>query len=307
MCSDCVKLAGSVASNVDERALRDQCHAIACVRTVRRVQGRAAMQGFTPASKRGDLHRNRDPPLLVEVERMFVGLGAIEHRVKSLREFGVDQLQVACYPAFGLGFMPRCLKQLMASSAQGPRPHVSLQVLSSKEVKDRVVSGLADFGLMADEVSVDGLEPTTFATFPGVVVMMKGHPLARHKQIRPEQLAELPFLALNPEDASRRRLDAKLAEHGVTLSVSIHTPYAVSVCEMALHGLGVGVINPITALDYADRGLVVRKLSVEVTFSCFLAIPAGQVLSGTAKNFLAIMRAQLQADNQKLREYLKAA
>jgi len=30
----------------------------------------------------------------------------------------------------------------------------------------------------------------------------------------------------NPEDASRRRLEAKLAEHVVTLSVSIHTPYA---------------------------------------------------------------------------------
>jgi DNA-binding transcriptional LysR family regulator len=245
--------------------------------------------------------------LLVEVERVFVGLGAIEHRVKSLREFGVDQLQVACYPAFGLGFMPRCLKQLMASPAKELRPHVSLQILSSKEVKDRVVSGLADFGLMADEVSVDGLEPTTFATFPGVVVMKQGHPLARHKQIRPEQLAELPFLALNPEDASRRRLDAKLAEHGVTLTVSVHTPYAVSVCEMALHGLGVGVVNPITALDYADRGLVVRKLSVDVMFSCFLAIPAGQVLSGTAKRFLSLMRAQLQADEQKLREYLKAA
>lgn len=257
---------------------------------------------------RGRLHPTPEAKaLLVEVERVFVGLGAIEHRVKSLREFGVDQLQVACYPAFGLGFMPRCLKQLMASPAKGPRPHVSLQVLSSKEVKDRVVSGLADFGLMADEVSVDGLEPTTFATFPGVVVMKKGHPLARHKQIRPEQLAELPFLALNPEDASRRRLDAKLAEHGVTLSVSVHTPYAVSVCEMALHGLGVGVVNPITALDYADRGLVVRKLSVDVTFSCFLAIPAGQVLSGTAKRFLSLMRAQLQADEQKLQEYLKAA
>jgi hypothetical protein len=38
-----------------------------------------------------------------------------------------------------------------------------------------------------------------------------------------------------------------------------------------------------------------------------LAIPAGQVLSGTAKKFLALMRAQLQADEQKLREYLKAA
>ncbi|MBI2770353.1 MAG: LysR family transcriptional regulator [Burkholderiales bacterium] len=256
---------------------------------------------------RGRLHPTPEAKaLLVEVERMFVGMGAIEHRVRSLREFGVDQLQLACYPAFGLGFMPRCLKQLMSSATKGSRPHVSLQVLSSKEVKDRVVSGLADFGLMADEVSTEGLDPTTFATFPGVVVMKKGHPLARHKQVRPDQLAELPFLALNPEDASRRRLDAKLAEHGVTLSVSVHTPYAVSVCEMALHGLGVGVVNPITALDYADRGLVVRKLSVDVTFSCFLAIPAGQVLSGTAKRFLSIMRAQLQADEQKLREYLKA-
>ena len=256
----------------------------------------------------GRLHATPEArALLVEVERVFVGLGAIEHRLKTLREFGVDQLQLACYPAFGLGFMPRCLKQLMASTAQGARPHVSLQVLSSKEVKERVVSGLADFGLMADEVSVEGLDPTTFATFPGVVVMKKGHPLARHKQVRPEQLAELPFLALNPEDASRQRLDAKLAEHGVTLSVSVHTPYAASVCEMALHGLGVGIVNPITALDYADRGLVVRKLSVDVTFSCFLAIPAGQVLSGTAKKFLSIMRTQLQADEQRLRDYLKAA
>ena len=257
---------------------------------------------------RGRLHPTPEArALLVEVERVFVGLGAIEHRVKSLREFGVDQLQLACYPAFGLGFMPRCLKQLMASSAKGPRPHVSLQVLSSKEVRDRVVSGLADFGLMADEVSLEGLDPTTFAKFPGVVVMKKGHPLARHKQIRPEQLAELPFLALNPEDASRRRLEAKLAEHGVTLSVSVHTPYAASVCELALYGLGVGIVNPITALDYADRGLVVRKLSVDVTFSCLLAIPAGRVLSGTAKKFLSLMRGQLQADEQKLREYLKAA
>ena len=257
---------------------------------------------------RGRLHPTPEAKaLLVEVERMFVGMDAIEHRVRSLREFGVSQLQLACYPAFGLGFMPRCLKQLMVSTTKGPRPQVSLQVLSSKEVKERVVSGLADFGLMADEVSVEGLDPTIFATFPGVVVMKKGHPLARHKQIRPEQLAELPFLALNPEDASRRRLEAKLAEHGVTLSVSIHTPYAVSVCEMALHGLGVGVVNPITALDYADRGLVVRKLSVDVMFSCFLAIPAGQVLSSAARNFLSLMRAQLQADEQKLREYLKAA
>lgn len=243
--------------------------------------------------------------LLVEVERVFVGLSAIEHRLKSLKEFGVNRLQIACYPAFGLGFMPRALSRLKVSSKSAPWPQVSLQVLSSKDVRDRVVSGLADFGLMADEISTEGLEHSVFARFPGVVVMKKGHPLARHKQIKPEQLAETPFLALNQEDASRRRLETQLAEHGVNLSVAVQTPYAVSVCEMALLGLGVGMVNPITALDYADRGLVIRKLSVDVSFACLLAIPAGHMLSGTAKQLLSLMRSQLAQDEQRVREYLR--
>ncbi len=256
---------------------------------------------------RGRLHATPEAKaLLVEVEKMFVGISAIEHRLRSLKEFGVNSLHLACYPAFGLGFMARALGRLMNQADKNKLPHVSLQVLSSKDVRDRVISGSADFGLMADEVSVEGLEHSTFASFPGVVVMQKAHPLARHRQIKPEQLAELPFLALNPEDASRRRLEAVLSKQGVSLSVLVHTPYAASVCEMALQGLGVGVVNPITALDYADRGLVIRKLSVDVTFSCLLAITAGHVLSGTAKNFISIMRKQLQEDEKKMSDYLKA-
>ncbi len=60
--------------------------------------------------------------------------------------------------------------------------------------------GISDFGLMADELSLEGLEQSTFAHFPGVVVMPQGHALARFKSIKPERLVEAPFLALNPED-----------------------------------------------------------------------------------------------------------
>lgn len=254
---------------------------------------------------RGRLHPTPEAKaLLVEVDRMFVGVGAIEHRLKSLRDFGVNQLNIASYPAFGLGFIPRCLEGLMGINASTTRPHVSLQVLSSRDVRERVVSGHADFGLMADEIPTSGLDATIFARFPGVVVMKKDHPLARHPRVLPKQLAEIPFLGLNPEDASRQRLEVALAEHGVTLSVAIHTPYAASVCEMALRGLGVGIVNPITALDYAERGLAVRRLAVDVAFSCLLAVPVGHVLSSVAKNFLGLMRRQLQQDEQALLKHL---
>ncbi len=243
--------------------------------------------------------------LLNEVERVFIGMDAIEHRLRSLRDFGVNQLELSCYPAFGLGFMPRALARLKAHTPGHPWPQVSLQVLSSKDVRERVAVGLSDFGLMADELSLDGIAHSTFAKFPGVVVMPSGHALARFSTVKPAQLAELPFLALNPEDASRRRLDAALAEHGVALRVAVHTPYAASVCEMALRGLGVGLVNPITALDYAERGLVVRKLSVDVSFACLLALPTGKVLSGAAMQFLSLMRLQLADDQKRLRSYLR--
>jgi DNA-binding transcriptional LysR family regulator len=243
--------------------------------------------------------------LLSEVERVFIGMDAIEHRLRSLRDFGVNQLNISCYPAFGLGFMPRALARLQASSQGRAWPQVSLQVLSSKDVRERVAAGVSDFGLMADEMSLEGIAHSTFARFPGVVVMPPGHALARFKTIKPEQLAELPFLALNPEDASRKRLEAAMAERGLALRVAVQTPYAASVCEMAFRGLGVGLVNPITALDYAERGLVARKLSVDVSFACLLALPVGKVLSGTAMQFLSLMRKQLLEDGQRLRAYLK--
>jgi DNA-binding transcriptional LysR family regulator len=153
--------------------------------------------------------------LLAEVDRVFVGMDAIEQRLRGLRDHGVNTLELACYPAFGLGFMPRALASLRQPGREGP--HVSLQVLSSVGVRERVAMGLCDFGLLADELPLHGMDHSVFASFPGVVVMPAGHRLARHKVVRPQALAQEAFLALNPEDASRKRLDAALSAQGVTL------------------------------------------------------------------------------------------
>lgn len=242
--------------------------------------------------------------LMADVERLFIGMDAIEHRARSLRDFGLDRLDLSCYPAFGLGFVPRALARLREQRGERAMPQVSLQVLSSKDVRTRVASGLSDLGLLADELSLEGIEHSTFAHFPGVVVMPQSHALARLREVRPEQLAELPFLALNPEDASRQRLEAVMAGCGASLRIAVHTPYAASVCEMALRGLGVGLVNPVTALDYAERGLVVRRLSVEVNFACLLALPVGKALSSTAQNFIALLRQQLAEDERRLQQHL---
>ena len=243
-----------------------------------------------------------------EVDRAFIGMDSIEHRLRSLRDFGLGRLEISCYPAFGLGFMPRALARLQAELAHAQHsswPQVSLQVQSSKDVREHVNRGLCDFGLMADELPLVGMDHSDFARMQGVVVMPPGHALTRFKTIAPKQLAEIPFIALNPEDASRQRLEALMQEHGIHLRIAAHTPYAASVCEMALQGLGIGLVNPITALDYVDRGLVVRHLSVNVQFACVLVLPSGKVLSKSAQAFLATMRHQLAEDEKRLKHLLR--
>jgi DNA-binding transcriptional LysR family regulator len=107
--------------------------------------------------------------LLVEVDQYFSGLENLRHRVKSLKRYGVQRLAVACYPALGTGFMARAIAAF-DPAALGIA--MSLQIMSSREVHQRVSQGRADFGLMADELTTAGMESSTFFSQPGVMVMV---------------------------------------------------------------------------------------------------------------------------------------
>jgi len=270
--------------------------------SLKRLENGAGFQLFE--RRGGRLHPTPEArAFLTEVDRVFVGLSSLEHRLKSLKLFGLERLRIACYPAFGLGFVPRAIRLMRE---KGIVPQVSLQILSSRDVRDSVLRGDADFGLMADELPVNSLTSAVFATLPGVAVMPRRHPLARMKQVRAAQLATFPFISLNPEDAYMQRLQWSLAATGTTLTPVIVTPYGASVCELALNGLGVGIANPITAVDYVDRGLCLRRLAEKINFSCLLVQPAGGVLSGVARSFISALRTQLQRDEKRIREQLLA-
>ena len=239
--------------------------------------------------------------LLVEVDLCFAGFENIKHRIRSLRGFGLLRLSIASYPALGTGFMARAIA---AFEPERRGIAMSLQIMSSREVHQSVSSGRVDFGLMADELAVTGLESSEFMSLPGVIVMASRHPLARKALLEPKDLIEHPFIALNPEDAGRGRLERLLRTLKLELRPIIETPFASSVCELALRGVGIGMANPIVALDYAERGLLLKPMSVDVRLACLLIFRAGVPLSENARFLLSVMRIQMQRDIQRLQELL---
>lgn len=262
---------------------------------IRKLEAHAALQLFDRV--RGRLVPTREAiALLDEVDRCFVGMELIEHRIRTLRSGAATRLRVAAYPAFGNGFLPRAIARM--ARADGT-PRLSLQIMSSRDVYQNVLAGRFDMGLMADETAATGLEHHAFAQLQGVVVMPRGHALAHQPVVQASDLVAAPFVALNPEDPSRRRLEARLGELDVQLDPIVETPYASTVCELALAGVGIGLVNPIVALDYVDRGLLLRPFAMNVAFSCITVFRPGNLLGPGARELLRCMRQQLAFETHR--------
>ena len=53
----------------------------------------------------------------------------------------------------------------------------------------------------------------------------------------------------------------------------VETPTAVSVCTFVRQGLGLAIVNPLTALDFAGRGLHIRPLVRSFPFRVSVVFP----------------------------------
>ena len=111
-----------------------------------------------------------------------------------------------------------------------------------------VVSGELDLAAVADESELEGLRGHRLASLQAVAVF-QDHTLTRLEQVEFAQLADADVIALNAEDASRKRLDALLRQSGQALRISIETPYSSTVCQLALAGHGVA--SPIRPRPWA--------------------------------------------------------
>lgn len=242
--------------------------------------------------------------LLAEVQRHFVGMDVIEQRIRSLKQFGAGRVRIAAFPGLGTGFVPRVLADLAAA---GARSMVSLQVMGSQDVRSQVLRDEVELGIAAQDVSTAGVEHALFAHYFGVVALPPGHPLARSSVVTPKQLARHPFVALHPDDAVSQRLDAILHAHGVQLQTVVETSYTFSLCELVRNRIGVALVNPVTAVDYLNAGLVFRPFSERLEFTALTMWPAGRPLSPFARQMLGAMRARLQADMDGLRATMPPA
>jgi DNA-binding transcriptional LysR family regulator len=205
-----------------------------------------------------------------EVEKSFSGLIYLRSAAARIRDFGSGELRLVSLSALSTNIVPKALR---AFQLRHPNVSITFQARMSSLVKELVASGQFDVGLAADEIDVTGVDTSLFYRQRLVIAMPDGHPLCEREVIVPDDLHEQNFIALAPEDTSRRKLDALFSQRDIKPKIVLETPYSTTVCAMVQAGIGCGMISPLTAEPYLGRGLVTRPLEPAIHSRTLLILP----------------------------------
>lgn len=237
---------------------------------------------------KGRLHPTPEGQLFFrEVEHAFLGLAHLRGAAARIRDFGSGELKIASLSALSTNVLPRALKAFMS---RNPNIAVTFQARMSSTVRDLVASGQFDLGVVADEIDQTGVVVEEFAKFRVAVAIPIGHPLEACDTVRPQDLADYPFIALAPEDTTRGEAEAVFEKLGVKIRTVMETPYSTTICAMVAASIGIGLVDPLTAEPYIGRGLTLKPFEPELYFRTLLITPPNRMASRHLQEFIGDLR-----------------
>lgn len=202
-----------------------------------------------------------------DVSESFIGLDNLRASASRIRDFGSGEIRLASLSALGQNLVPRALGRFYKKH---PDIAITLEIMSSSNVRDRVATGQFDLGLAADEIDTTGVDHQTFATPRAVCAVPSDHPLAGRDVIQAQDLHGESFIALSPEDTTRRRLDALLADSCVQPKVVVETPHSATVYALVAEGIGIGLINPYGIAVTSDPRVQIKPFAPALHFKALL-------------------------------------
>ena len=205
-----------------------------------------------------------------EVERALLSFEQMRARADAIAQSEAAPLTIAAIPALAAGLLPAALARL------NPLPGlVQLQAEPAEAVVQSVLSGRSEVGFASLPFDQPGLHTHWVAEAPCVAMLAADDPLAAGDIVSLAALAERRLLTMANPFRLRHRVEAALEALGITPAASITTNASVNAAALVRAGLGVAVLEPVTAYGLRLEGVVVRPLDVAIPFLWGVVTSAG--------------------------------
>lgn len=221
------------------------------------------------------------------VLRSFVGLDEINRAATAIRTRSAANFRIATIPAYAESIIPRAIQCLLRAR---PPMHFSIHSHEEPSLRHEMTTQVFDLGLTESFTEREGATSETIVAGDMVCVLPQGHRLARQKTLTPMDFTGQPFIYFGQNDPYRHKLDEVFQSAGVARDYAAETTTATSVCAMVAAGVGISVINPLTAASHTGRNVAFRRLSVSVPYLLSVWRPARSTRMAQAKKFVSTLR-----------------
>ncbi|WP_027014770.1 LysR family transcriptional regulator [Comamonas composti] len=208
--------------------------------------------------------------LWAEVQRSWQGLDRVVEHALALGLPHQASISVLSLPALSHALLPGALARLHRE--HGPVA-VSVATQEGPLLKEWMAAQRFDLGLAEQADAPPGTRAVSLPAMDEVAVLPAGHVLACKPVLAAADFANLPFVSLAHDDPYRAQIDAVFEQAGVTRELMLETHSAVAVCAMVAKGLGLAIVNPLTARACMGQGLVLRPLAFSIPFQVHMLLP----------------------------------
>jgi DNA-binding transcriptional LysR family regulator len=209
------------------RKLEDDIGTRLLLRTTREVSLTEAGQEFLPIARRN-------------LEALSTAYSAVQTKARAQQQ----TLTFACLPTIAHFYLPRVLEAFAISH---PYISIRLQEQPADRVRELVISGEAEFGVILTGVQRWDLEFKEVRREDYHLLVGPNHPLAKQSSVSLADLAGERFVRINTQSTNRQMVDDFLEPVAGTIDWRYEVQNAAMAIAMVMQGVAVTILPSISA------------------------------------------------------------
>lgn len=225
-----------------------------------------------------------------EVDTFFIGLKRIDAAAKEIRDLRRGHVRMTIMPALTLSVAPSIISQF---TSKFPTVKTTLDVHTSPRILELIGSGQYDLGLCHHSIHRPEIEILGSWQVDCVCVMAVDHPLACRTMLRPEDLDDEPLIALSYQTETAHLLESAFQAASVSPKIQIEAQPSYAACVLAAEGLGITIIDALTAEFFRSDKISIVPFEANVPFEFKLIRPTEVKPSEIALEFAKFALAAL--------------
>ncbi|WP_166267563.1 LysR substrate-binding domain-containing protein [Marinobacter caseinilyticus] len=208
-----------------------------------------------------------------ETEKILANLEDLPRIVREIKGGGTRTLRIVALARLANSLVSPALARFVK---EHPDQRFSVDVRGHRDIEQWVAGRHYDIAVaLTKPCNHPSVIQRPFFDTDAMVMIPRGHPLEALETVTAEQLAEHDIIALASGLRPRLQMEEIFQAAGVELSCKIETTSSVLACQMVVEGLGVTIIDRLTALAVNEARFCLRPLSPSYRLQFVLLFPPG--------------------------------